>query len=354
MTDLFTEILQCLEQGEPVVVATVVGHSGSTPRTSGSKMIVHGDGRISQTVGGGALEGDVIRQALNLFAIRRGAILFYDLNETTATYDLDLVCGGRMHVFLDYVPADRAAIDVYRALADSLAASRRALLVALVRGDDDHLQVTRSVLTPDGRPVDPAPYVLPESDQLTKALALTGADGAARMVVLGPDRVVIEPVAPPDTVYLIGAGHVSLEVAWLTHRLGFRTVVMDDRAEFASKERFPMADALRVCPDYEEVFEGFTPGQDDCVVIVTRGHRFDKKALAQALTSKAGYIGMIGSARKRDTIYKGLTGEGLDPAQLERVHCPVGLSIEAETPAEIAVSIAAQLVEHRARRRSHV
>jgi len=353
MTYLFTEILHCLEQGEPVVVATVVGHSGSTPRTSGSKMIVHGDGRISGTVGGGALEGDVIRSALNLFATRAGAILFYDLNETTSTYDLDLVCGGKMHVFLDYVPADRAAIDVYRALADSLAASRRALLVALVRGDDDHLQVTRSVLTPDGRPVDPAPYVLPESDQLTKALALTGADGAARMVPLGPDRVVIEPVAPPDTVYLIGAGHVSLEVAWLTHRLAFRTVVIDDRPEFASEERFPTAYALRVCPDFEDVFAGFTLGQDSFVVIVTRGHRLDKKVLAQALVSKAGYIGMIGSARKKDTIYQGLMDDGVDLSELTRVHCPVGLDIEAETPAEIAVSIAAQLVEHRARRRSH-
>ncbi len=353
MVDLWTEILQFLEQGEPVVVATVVGHSGSTPRTSGSKMIVRGDGRISGTVGGGALEGDVIRSALNLFATRSSAIRFYDLNETTSTDDLDLVCGGRMHVFMEYVPADRTAIDVYRALADSLAASRRALLVALVRGNDDHLQVTRSVLTPDGRPVDPALDAIPESDELHEALASAGADGAARMVPLGPDRVVIEPVTPPDTVYLIGAGHVSLEVAWLTHRLGFRTVVMDDRPEFASKERFPMAHALRVCPDYEDVFEGLTLGEDSYIVILTRGHRFDNKALAQALASRAGYIGMIGSARKRDTIYKGLTDEGVDPAQLERVHCPVGLDIEAETPAEIAVSIAAQLVEHRARRRSH-
>jgi len=353
MTDLFNEVLQCLERGEPVVAATVVSHSGSTPRTSGSKMIVHSDGRISGTVGGGALEGDVIRSAMNLFAVRGGAIRFYDLNETTNTDDLDLVCGGRMHVFLEYVSADKAAIEVYRALVDSLASSNRTLYAALVRGDDDNLQVTRSVLTNDGRPVDRALDVIPASDELQEALASAGVDSAARLVPLGPDRLVIEPVVPPDTVYLLGAGHVSLELAWLTHRLGFRTVVIDDRPEFASEERFPMAHALRVCPDFTEVFAGFTPGKDSLVVIVTRGHRFDKKVLAQALATETGYIGMIGSARKRDTIYRGLVDDGVDPSELERVHCPVGVDIEAETPAEIAVSIAAQLVEHRAHRRTH-
>jgi len=353
MTDLFTEILQCLERGDPVVAATVVGHSGSTPRTSGSKMIVHGDGRISGTVGGGALEGDVIRSAMNLFAARVGTIRFYDLNETTNTDDLDLVCGGRMHVFLEYVPADQASIEVYRALVDSLASSKHTLYAALVRGDDDNLQVTRSVLTDDGRPVDRALDVIPASTGLQDALASASVDSAARLVPLGPDRLVIEPVVPPDTVYLLGAGHVSLELAWLTHRLGFRTVVIDDRPEFASEERFPMAHALRVCPDFTEVFAGFTPGRDSLVVIVTRGHRFDKNVLAQALATETGYIGMIGSAGKRDTIYRGLVDDGVDPSELERVHCPVGVDIEAETPAEIAVSIAAQLVEHRAHRRTH-
>jgi len=353
MPDLYTEILQCLERGDPVVAATVVDHSGSTPRTSGSKMIVHPDGRISGTVGGGALEGDVIRQALNLFATRSGAIRFYDLNETTATHDLDIVCGGRMHVFLDHVPADGSTLAVYRALTGSLASSRRTLLAALVRGDDDHLQVARSVFTPDGRPVDPALDVIPASGELLEALASAGAGAAARLVPMGPDRLIIEPVVPPDTVYLIGAGHVSQEAAWLTHRLGFRTVVIDDRPEFASKERFPTADALLVCPDFDAMFDGLNPDEDSCIVIVTRGHRFDKKALAQALASKAGYIGMIGSARKRETIYRGLVDEGVDQVLLERVHCPVGLSIEAETPTEIAVSIAAQLIEHRARRTAH-
>lgn len=353
MGDLFSEILQRLERGEPVVTATVVAHSGSTPRTSGSKMIIYRNGRISGTVGGGALEGDVIQSAMKLFSTLSGALRLYDLNETTSTDDLDLVCGGRMHVFLEYVSADQANLDIYRALVHSNASSRRVLFAALVRGDDEHLQVTRSLFTADGRPSDPALGQIATSREVQEALASSGAYGTANLIPLGQDRLVIEPVVPPDTVYILGAGHVSRELAWLTHRLGFRTFVMDDRAEFVSSERFPLADVLRVCTGFEDVFAGFTPDRHSLVVIVTRGHRFDRKVLAQALASKAGYIGMIGSARKRETIYRGLMDDGIDPAEFERVHCPVGLDIEAETPAEIAVSIAAQLIEHRARLHSH-
>jgi xanthine dehydrogenase accessory factor len=146
---------------------------------------------------------------------------------------------------------------------------------------------------------------------------------------------------------------VSREIAWLTNRLAFHTIVIDDRPEFANAERFPSADAVLVYPDYRHVFGDFDIDADSCIVIVTRGHRFDKQVLAQALESKAGYIGIIGSARKRNTIYQALISEGVDPDELERVHCPVGLAIDAETPAEIAVSIVAQLIQHRAHRRAH-
>ena len=86
---------------------------------------------------------------------------------------------------------------------------------------------------------------------------------------------------------------------------------------------------------------------------MTRGHRFDKEVLAQALQTEAGYIGMIGSRRKREAIYKELIGRGIKPSDLEQVRCPIGLAIDAETPAEIAVSVMAQLIQHRARRRNH-
>ena len=164
---------------------------------------------------------------------------------------------------------------------------------------------------------------------------------------------VIESIQPPNTIFLFGAGHVSLEFAALSKKAGFRTIVFDDRAEFANANRFPDADEIRICPGYAEVFKGFVLNAGDYVVIMTRGHRFDKEVLAQALQTEAGYIGMIGSRKKRDTIYKELMDQGFKQSVLEKVFCPIGLAIDAETPAEIGVSIVAQLIQHRANRKHH-
>lgn len=101
------------------------------------------------------------------------------------------------------------------------------------------------------------------------------------------------------------------------------------------------------------MFEGVDTHASDAIVIVTREHRFDKEVLVQALHTKAGYIGMIGSRTKRDTIYNELIDQGFTPAALEQVYCPIGLSIDAETPTEIAVSVVAQLIQHHAHRKNH-
>jgi xanthine dehydrogenase accessory factor len=130
--------------------------------------------------------------------------------------------------------------------------------------------------------------------------------------------------------------------------VGFRVIVADDREAFANRERFAEADDVVVIADFESALSMFAVDENTYVVIVTRGHRHDKSVLAQALRSKAGYIGMIGSARKRDTIYNVLRQEGICEADIARVHCPIGLAIGAETPEEIAVSIVAELIARRA------
>jgi len=350
MVSFWSGICQCLEQGEEVVVATVVQHAGSTPRTSGSKMFVRSDGRASGTIGGGALEGDVIRSSLNLFATRGAALKFYDFSDSAGTRDLDLICGGQMRVLMEHLSAEARNLELYGALSDAAGSSIPVLCVGRLEGDDTDLVVERSVITAGGETIGSAPM----SPDLVQELGAHAArHPSASLLTLGDQRYVVEAILPQLTVYLVGAGHVSMEIAWLAERAGFRTVVMDDRTEFATRERFPSADTVLVCPDFRQVFDGFDIGAESCIVIVTRGHRFDKEVLAQALESRAGYIGMIGSVRKRDTIYRALVDEGVDPGDLERVYCPVGLPIDAETPAEIAVSIAAQLIAHRARLRGH-
>jgi xanthine dehydrogenase accessory factor len=168
---------------------------------------------------------------------------------------------------------------------------------------------------------------------------------------LGGHQYVVAPVRPPERVYIAGAGHVSQEIAPLAKHVGFHTVVIDDRENFASAERFPAAAEIFVCDEFTRIFDeaSVTPGSS--IVIVTRGHRFDREVLAQALRTKAGYIGMIGSARKKKSVYEALIEEGFSQKDLDRVHCPIGISIGAETPAEIAVSVVAELIQHRAVRK---
>jgi xanthine dehydrogenase accessory factor len=127
--------------------------------------------------------------------------------------------------------------------------------------------------------------------------------------------------------------------------------VVDDRADFASRDRFPHADELVVVQSFEGGLERLSIGDNSYIVIITRGHGGDQAILRHALRRRPGYIGMIGSSRKRGLIYEHLAGEGFTPDDLSQVRCPIGLPIGAETPEEIAVSIAAELVATRAGRR---
>jgi len=135
---------------------------------------------------------------------------------------------------------------------------------------------------------------------------------------------------------------------WWRQLRTFRTVVLDDRSEYANKERFPLADSVHVISSFEECLDDFDINCDSYIVIVTRGHLHDKVALAGALRTDAGYIGMIGSRAKRDAVYAALLAEGFEPEDLSRVHCPIGLAIGGELPGEIAVSIVAEMVRVRA------
>lgn len=171
--------------------------------------------------------------------------------------------------------------------------------------------------------------------------SLCGAEPA--LAAFNRTRCFVQPAGLPARVFLFGGGHVAQPLAMLCQMTGFRTVVVDDRSEFADAERFPQSEIV-VPASFEGCFSKLDVGPYDFLVIVTRGHAFDKVVLAQALRTQARYIGMIGSRRKQDAIYKALADEGVVPEKLTRVRSPIGLAIGARTPEEIAVSIAAELI----------
>ncbi len=169
------------------------------------------------------------------------------------------------------------------------------------------------------------------------------------LVCGGSMEVYVEPILPDPTLVVFGAGHVSKAVAEAAQPIGFRIVIVDDRAKYANPERFPTADAFYV-DRWEEAVTKLAVNNSTSLFIATRGHQFDLICLRFAVQSPAGYIGMLGSRKKAKILFDLLEKEGIDPAKFERVSVPIGIDIGSETPEEIAVSIVAELIAIRKNR----
>ncbi|MEI7926108.1 MAG: XdhC family protein, partial [Chloroflexota bacterium] len=159
----------------------------------------------------------------------------------------------------------------------------------------------------------------------------------------GDAEMMVQLFEAPARLVVIGGGHVGLAVATIGDFVGFDVTVLDDREEFASKERFPMAEAIHN-GDTNEALAGMTFGPQDYVVLVSRGHKQDEDALRGVVGRGAGYVGMIGSRRRTATVIQHLAEEGFDMEALDAVSTPVGIDLGAETPEEIALSILAEIV----------
>ncbi len=176
---------------------------------------------------------------------------------------------------------------------------------------------------------------------------LTGKEAAGLgMICGGVVDVYIEPIVPKPEVLIFGGGHISLSLARVSALVGFQVTVIDDRAEFANRERFPEAEAV-IAEDFSKAQGKLRVHRSSYIVIVTRGHASDQEVLEWAVGTEARYIGMIGSRRKIQTVYENLRRKGVPPEKLERVHAPIGLDIGALTPEEIAVSIIAEIIQVR-------
>ncbi|OAT85776.1 XdhC family aldehyde oxidoreductase maturation factor [Desulfotomaculum copahuensis] len=343
MKGLFDTCTRLLAGGEDVVTATIISRSGSAPRTAGTKMLVRRDGSFAGTIGGGLLEALVLEQAREVFQTGQAVIREFNLTGADAA-GMDMICGGRLEVFVDFLSAgDPVNVEIFRTVSDLLRTGQRALLVTgLPSHAGDGARFNRCLLLKDGRQTGCSPDA-----GLAERLSPVFKSRYPQLVLLNEANFIAEPVNSPGTVYLFGAGHVAQQVARLTAMVDFRTVVLDDREEFANRQRFPLADEIIVPEDFNRCLKDLPISGDSYLVIVTRGHRYDLTVLAQALQTGACYIGMIGSRRKRDAIYRALRETGVTEEQLSGVHSPIGLSIEAETPEEIAVSIVAELIKVR-------
>jgi xanthine dehydrogenase accessory factor len=339
-----TQALLTAAEPEPFVLVTLLTDQGSTPRSAGAEMLIRADGSIAGTVGGGLLEATAMSEARTAIEERRSTLITVELTGRSVD-DPQMLCGGQVRVLVSFVPAGDAELSqVCSALTASLEAGRPARFLTIVRCAD-----------PPGR-CDTAHSLL-EKDRVVAGASLEHADLEGLFVegsgVLNrelPDsrELHAESIEPRPVAVVCGAGHVGQALAPVAAAVGFDVVVIDDRGEFASGERFPSDAKLVVPPDFEHAFESVELGERSFVVVVTRGHTHDFTVLEQVLRTKVAYIGLMASSRKRTRFFETLLERGFSQEDLERVHSPIGLAIDAETPAELAISIVAELIKVRA------
>lgn len=334
-----------LRSGEDVVLAVIVERSGSAPRSIGSRMVVRSDGSSLGTVGGGMLEAQVLDLAAEVFLTRRTLTRGFTLTDEEASR-MGMSCGGHVNVLIHLLDASEPnQLLLYQEIAVMLKENRPVWLITrLLEAPEATGGLHQAILGTDGS------FTGSLDLAVTQAIAAQLQGRQPQVIHHHSGRFLVEPLGTEGRVLIFGAGHIAQELALLTRRVGFRTIVLDDREEYANPERFPASDEIRVLDQFANAMDGLVIDRDCYLVLVTRGHAHDKTVLEQALRTEAGYIGMIGSKRKREAIFQTLILEGFAPGDFDRVRSPIGLAIGAETPAEIAVSIVAELIQVRAGR----
>ena len=348
---LEARVASLLHSGEPAVLVTVVSRNGSAPRDAGTRALQTRNG-FEGTVGGGLLEARAMEAARGSLASAASARVSVDMSGFAP--NSDMICGGDMEVLCEVLSPRQA--DLFAFAAQVLRQGGRGVWLVELRNDGVSLH---------GEAENPVRHLyvdaLPDAQMTEDALPagvglgleavqplLDARKNKPGLVEHNDHIFYVEPLAAPPVLLLCGGGHVSLEVARLAHACDFVVDVVDDRAEFSNTGRFPMARHCHVLPGYEDIVQNCGIGRRHYVAIVTRGHSFDREVLSQALTSHAQYVGMIGSKTKREQVYAALRKQGVPDSELAAVCCPIGLSIEAETPQQIAVSIVAELLAARA------
>ena len=321
LKDFLVKIKSELLADRPLVLAMIAEKKGSAPRGTGAHMLILQNGDTVDTIGGGILEYLAVEQAKANLAEKKSAIKDFSLNNKTAA-QIGMVCGGQIKVLLKYL--DKNDLPQIETAINLLGSGQKA--VVKITWQKEPAQFSFIVL----------PYT--EKMQLKhKSLLQIDETGGCYMEVLRQN----------PTVYLFGGGYVAQEVAKLLPSLEFECVVIEERSEFANRNYFPQASDIIITP-YEEFAAKVQIKNTDFAVVITSGHEKDTVVLNELLKIKPAYIGAIGSRHKKAFVEKFLREQGYGEKAIKSIIMPIGLDIKAQTPAEIAISIAAQLIEKRA------
>ena len=330
MRAILEDLRRWLAADETIALATVVHSEGSSPRPLGSRLAVTAAGHMVGSVSGGCVEGDVFRVAQDAIIDREPKRLQYSVVDEEG-WQVGLACGGAIEVFVE--PWQ----DMHHQLVIALTEGDAVAFATRLDGRG------HTIAWSDGRFCGDA--IL--KDQLMQLFP----GPAAELRRLPEGDVFLELFARPSTLTIIGAVHIAVPLVALAQVLGFRTRVIDARAAFATRDRFPGVDELVAAwPE-----EGMPPRYlrpCDAVVVLTHDPKFDIPALEVALRSRVGYVGLLGSASTQAKRHEALRRKGFADEDVARIHGPVGLDLGGQRPSEIALAILAEIVAEHSNRRS--
>jgi xanthine dehydrogenase accessory factor len=317
------EILDTLErwtsEGLRVATATVVKTERSAPRDPGAVLAVSERGEVAGSVTGGCVEPAVYEEAREVLAGGAPRLRAYGIADDEA-FEVGLPCGGTVHIFVDLIERD-----LIPPLVTALEDEQPVALEVKISGED--IGRKRLVGLEDNGPA---------AKLLTR--------GETAIVETDDGELFVNSFAPRPEMYVFGAIDHAAAVAQVGRFLGYRVTVCDARAKFATRERFPEVDELVV--EWPDRFLRQAPVDERTVIcVLTHDHKFDVPLLKAALETPAGYIGAMGSRRTNETRAERLKGEGITDEQLARVKAPIGLDIGSRTPEEVAVAVAAEIVD---------
>lgn len=321
MKQLTEKIIRAIEAGEKVVLCTIIASSGSSPRGAGTRMAVFQDGSTCGTVGGGKVEMIAAREAMEIFQTGKTAVRAFGLAPEQVN-SIGMVCGGNVTIYYQLLTA--AELPKLYAMRTALSQNANSWLYLRIReGSVEAFEI----LDADAAASDPELF-------------------CARAVLRkGEPLVYAEPLMRAGRVYLFGGGHVGQALVPVLASVDFRVTVYDNRKELVNGNFFPQAEEV-IYGNYKQISVTLT--ENDYVVIMTPGHQGDFDVLKQVLRHKLRYVGCIGSRHKIARTQELLRQAGISEEVIASVHAPIGLPILAQTPAEIAISIAAEMIRCRA------
>ena len=302
MEPIFQNLYEFLSKGKKVVLATLIRQWGSSPRATGTKCLIHPQGTITGTIGGGRLEAEVMEMAKEVFKTGQNRLIPFNLTGKDVA-ETDMICGGKVDAYLELVsPHNQTNLAICKEIRNILRKGGKALLATLIRPDlpgseRTDLQalfqkdgsVLGTLLDKDFTDVIQKAWMKGEIKDMPETLEFEKGDRLYAFY--------LETISGQESVYLLGAGHIARKLAPVLKLVHFRVVVVDDRAEFASKDHFPDADDVLVMP-FEGALDALEMGDGDYLVIITRGHLYDHILLAQALKKEVEYIELHRFARR--------------------------------------------------------